>query len=55
MQEFHRFWMEEDPRDIMEFNRIRDKFHKMVLKLLRDPDTALCPHFSASDLHMITL
>ncbi|XP_051782787.1 ELMO domain-containing protein 1 isoform X2 [Erpetoichthys calabaricus] len=54
MQEFHTFWMEEDPCDIMEFNRVRSKFHKRILKQLRNPDTALCPHFSASD-HLINL
>uniref|UniRef100_A0A8D3ATE9 ELMO domain-containing protein n=1 Tax=Scophthalmus maximus TaxID=52904 RepID=A0A8D3ATE9_SCOMX len=50
MQEFHRFWIEEDPSDIMEFNRVRSKFHRRVLRQLRNPDMALCPHFSASDL-----
>ncbi|TSL04240.1 ELMO domain-containing protein 1 [Bagarius yarrelli] len=55
MQEFHRFWIEEDPCDIMEFNRVRTKFHKRVLKQLKNPDMALCPHFTASDLHLINL
>ncbi|XP_030218298.1 ELMO domain-containing protein 1 isoform X1 [Gadus morhua] len=55
MQEFHRFWTEEDPGDIMEFNRIRSKFHHRILKQLKHPDTALCPHFSASDLHLVNL
>ncbi|XP_016332797.1 ELMO domain-containing protein 1-like isoform X5 [Sinocyclocheilus anshuiensis] len=55
MQEFHRFWIEEDPRDIMEFNRVRTKFHKRVLKQLKNPDMALCPHFTASDLHLVNL
>ncbi|XP_059398427.1 ELMO domain-containing protein 1-like [Carassius carassius] len=55
MQEFHRFWMEEDPCDIMEFNRVRTKFHKRILKQLKNPDMALCPHFTASDLHLVNL
>ncbi|XP_064413966.1 ELMO domain-containing protein 1 [Latimeria chalumnae] len=49
MHEFHKFWIEEDPLDIMEFNRIREKFHKRILKQLQNPDTALCPHFNASE------
>ncbi|KAI5096562.1 ELMO domain-containing protein 1 isoform X3, partial [Silurus meridionalis] len=55
MQEFHQFWIEEDPSDIMEFNRVRSKFHKRVLKQLKNPDMALCPHFTASDLHLVNL
>ncbi|XP_028840355.1 ELMO domain-containing protein 1 isoform X2 [Denticeps clupeoides] len=55
MQEFHRFWTEEDPCDIMEFNRVRNKFYKRILTQLKDPDMVLCPHFTASDLHLITL
>ncbi|KAM9782345.1 ELMO domain-containing protein 1 isoform X1 [Syngnathus typhle] len=55
MQEFHRFWIEEDPSDIMEFNRVRAKFHRRVLRQLRDPDMALCPRFAASDLHLVNL
>ncbi|MBN3313881.1 ELMD1 protein, partial [Atractosteus spatula] len=54
MQEFHNFWTEEDPSDIMEFNCVRAKFHKRILKQLRNPDMALCPHFTASD-HLINL
>uniref|UniRef100_A0A8C8IJ35 ELMO domain-containing protein n=1 Tax=Oncorhynchus tshawytscha TaxID=74940 RepID=A0A8C8IJ35_ONCTS len=55
MQEFHRFWIEEDPCDIMEFNRVRSKFHRRVLRQLKNPDMALCPHFAASDLHLVNL
>lgn len=55
MQEFHRFWIEEDPSDIMEFNRVRSKFHRRILRQLKNPDMALCPHFSASDLHLVNL
>ncbi|EMP35898.1 ELMO domain-containing protein 1, partial [Chelonia mydas] len=49
MHEFHKFWIEEDPLDIMEFNRVREKFHKQILKQLQNPDMALCPHFAASE------
>ncbi|XP_062329618.1 ELMO domain-containing protein 1-like [Osmerus eperlanus] len=55
MQEFHRFWVEENPRDIMEFNRVRDKFHRMVLKQLQNPTVALGHHSPASHLHLINL
>ncbi|XP_077448847.1 ELMO domain-containing protein 1 isoform X3 [Stigmatopora argus] len=55
MHEFHRFWIEEDPSDIMEFNRVRAKFHRRILRQLRDPDATLCPRFSASDLHLVNL
>ncbi|KAM3868865.1 ELMO domain-containing protein 1 [Diretmus argenteus] len=55
MQEFHRFWIEEDPGDIMEFNRVRSKFHRRILRQLKNPDMALCPHFSASNLHLVNL
>ncbi|GAB5577037.1 ELMO domain-containing protein 1 isoform X1 [Prionailurus iriomotensis] len=49
MHEFHKFWIEEDPTDIMEFNRVREKFRKRIIKQLRNPDMALCPHFAASE------
>uniref|UniRef100_A0A8D0HC47 ELMO domain containing 1 n=1 Tax=Sphenodon punctatus TaxID=8508 RepID=A0A8D0HC47_SPHPU len=49
MHEFHKFWIEEDPLDIMEFNRVREKFHKRIIKQLQNPDMALCPHFAASE------
>ncbi|XP_064206915.1 ELMO domain-containing protein 1-like isoform X1 [Anguilla rostrata] len=55
MQEFHKFWTEEDPSDIMEFNHVRAKFHKRVLKQLKNPNMTLCPHFAASDLHLVNL
>lgn len=49
MHEFHKFWIEEDPIDIMEFNRVREKFRKRIVKQLQNPDMALCPHFAASE------
>lgn len=35
--------------DIMEFNRVREKFRKRIIKQLQNPDMALCPHFAASE------
>lgn len=35
--------------DIMEFNRVREKFRKRIVKQLQNPDMALCPHFAASE------
>lgn len=49
MHEFHKFWIEEDPMDIMEFNRVREKFRKRIIKQLQNPNMALCPHFAASE------
>ncbi|XP_041055791.1 ELMO domain-containing protein 1 isoform X2 [Carcharodon carcharias] len=49
MHQFHKFWIEEDPLDIMEFNRVREKFHKQIIKQLRNPDMTLCPRFAASE------
>ncbi|CAG14532.1 unnamed protein product, partial [Tetraodon nigroviridis] len=55
MQEFHSFWIREDPSDIMEFNRVRAKFHRSLLRKLKNPGAALCPHASASDLRLVNL
>ncbi|CAL9685114.1 unnamed protein product [Knipowitschia caucasica] len=55
MQEFHHFWLEEDPSDIMEFNRIRSKFQRKMEKQLQSPEAALCPHYTAEDLRLVTL
>ncbi|XP_043547770.1 ELMO domain-containing protein 1 isoform X1 [Chiloscyllium plagiosum] len=49
MHQFHKFWIEEDPLDIMEFNRVREKFHKRIIKQLQNPDMILCPRFAASE------
>ncbi|NWW35187.1 ELMD1 protein, partial [Panurus biarmicus] len=49
MHEFHKFWIDEDPVDIMEFNRVREKFYKRILRQLQNPEMALCPHFAASE------
>ncbi|XP_078602842.1 ELMO domain-containing protein 2-like [Branchiostoma floridae x Branchiostoma japonicum] len=39
--EFDKFWLAEKPRDVMEFTRIRNKFEKKLLALLRDDSTVL--------------
>ena len=37
--EFDKFWLECEPRDIMEFNRIRDIFENNLRSQLADPRT----------------
>lgn len=39
--EFSNFWISEEPESVMEFNRVRDKFAKMVTELLRNKNTVL--------------
>ncbi|KPP71735.1 ELMO domain-containing protein 2-like [Scleropages formosus] len=39
--EFDKFWMEEEPTSIMEFNQYREKFQEKVKKLLEQPDVSL--------------
>ena len=39
--EFDKFWLAEKPRDIMEFNRIRDLFENNVRSLLADSANTL--------------
>ena len=39
--EFDKFWLSEKPRDVMEFNRIRDLFENNVRTMLRDSSTVL--------------
>jgi len=39
--EFDTLWRHERPRDIMEFNRIRDKFEKNMKVKMKDPTTFL--------------
>merc|ERR1711862_827481 len=34
--EFDKFWLSEKPRDVMEFNRIRDLFENQMRTLLED-------------------
>ncbi|CAH1268150.1 ELMOD2 [Branchiostoma lanceolatum] len=39
--EFDKFWFAEKPKNIMEFTRIRNKFEKKLISLLRDDSTVL--------------
>ncbi|XP_012674362.2 ELMO domain-containing protein 2 [Clupea harengus] len=39
--EFNKFWIQEEPESIMEFNLYREKFHEKVKRLLLDPDVTL--------------
>lgn len=39
--EFDKFWLSEKPRDVMEFNRIRDLFENKVRVALDDANTCL--------------
>ncbi|TRY64460.1 hypothetical protein DNTS_017143 [Danionella cerebrum] len=39
--EFDRFWLEEEPESIMEFNRYREKFHQQVRAQLQLPEVSL--------------
>ena len=45
MSEFTKFWFKEKPKDIMEFSRIRDKFQRHIVSLLKDPTTVLIADF----------
>ncbi|XP_029353849.1 ELMO domain-containing protein 2 [Echeneis naucrates] len=39
--EFDKFWVEEEPESIMQFNQYREKFHNLVQTHLQDPDVSL--------------
>ncbi|XP_051559494.1 ELMO domain-containing protein 2 isoform X2 [Myxocyprinus asiaticus] len=39
--EFDKFWLEEEPESIMEFNRYREKFHDKVKGQLQEPEVTL--------------
>lgn len=39
--EFDKFWIQEEPESIMEFNLYREKFHEKVKRLLLDQDVSL--------------
>ncbi|XP_028833441.1 ELMO domain-containing protein 2 [Denticeps clupeoides] len=39
--EFDKFWIEEEPESIMEFNIYREKFHDKIKKCLLDPEITL--------------
>ncbi|KAL7889424.1 hypothetical protein AOLI_G00016820 [Acnodon oligacanthus] len=39
--EFDKFWVEEEPESIMQFNHYREKFHDKVKGYLQEPDVSL--------------
>ena len=39
--EFDKYWFSENPKDIMEFGRIREKFRKKLKHRLREPRAVL--------------
>ncbi len=45
LYEFDKFWFAEKPRDIMEFNRIKSKYQKHMVHLLKNKDTVLKCNF----------
>ena len=46
LYEFDKFWFEEKPRDIMEFNRVKNKYQKRLLTMLKDKNTVLRCNFN---------
>jgi len=45
LYEFSQFWLKEEPKDIMEFSRLRSKFRKQVKAKLRGDDPLLKSEF----------
>ena len=41
MYEFDKFWFAEKPRDIMQFNYVKEKFQKRIIHLLKDKKATL--------------
>lgn len=41
MYEFDKFWFSEKPADIMQFNYVKEKFHKQIVHLLKDKSATL--------------
>nr|XP_032811025.1 ELMO domain-containing protein 1-like isoform X2 [Petromyzon marinus]XP_032811026.1 ELMO domain-containing protein 1-like isoform X2 [Petromyzon marinus]XP_032811027.1 ELMO domain-containing protein 1-like isoform X2 [Petromyzon marinus]XP_032811029.1 ELMO domain-containing protein 1-like isoform X2 [Petromyzon marinus] len=46
--EFDAFWLKEEPRDIMEFNRVREMFRKQVQDQLSSDEAVLVPRFDST-------
>ena len=53
--EFDKFWLECQPRDIMEFNRIRDLFENNVRSQLQDPRTCFKVNIQVDTVWPVTL
>lgn len=49
LYEFDKFWFTEKPRDIMEFNIVREKFYRRIVSLLEDKSAVLRFDFSQAD------
>lgn len=46
--EFDAFWLKEEPRDIMEFNRVREMFRQQVQDQLSSDEAVLVPRFDST-------
>ncbi|XP_078456946.1 ELMO domain-containing protein 1-like isoform X2 [Lampetra fluviatilis] len=46
--EFDAFWLKEEPRDIMEFNRVRELFRQQVQDQLSSDEAVLVPRFDST-------
>lgn len=42
---FDTFWLSENPKDIMDFGRIREKYRKKLSAQLKDPETVFTAEF----------
>ena len=47
MFEFDKFWLAEKPKDIMEFNRVKNKFQKKIIHMLKDRTVSLRGSFNS--------
>lgn len=47
--EFDKFWIQENPRDIMEFNRVKQKFQRKLIRSLRDKKAHLKGSFMGDE------
>ena len=47
--EFDKFWISENPRDIMEFNNVKQKFQRKLIRSLRDKKACLKGSFVSSE------
>jgi len=50
LSEFDKFWISEKPRDIMEFNRIKEKFQKKMTHRLKDRKAVLSTNLNSPEL-----
>ena len=45
LYEFDKFWFAEKPRDIMEFNRVKEKYRKKIVHSMKDKRAFLSTNF----------